>query len=153
MMVYLVQHGRSLPKETDQDQGLSDQGKAEVEQVASKAKAIGLAVSQIIHSGKTRAQQTAAIFASCLTPGSEPVIEQGLNPLDDVAEFGKTLSGRNDLLVVGHLPFMERLVSHLITGSQDTPVIRFRNGGVVCMEHDPVKDTWVIKWVITPEMV
>ncbi len=34
MALYLVQHGRSLPKEKDPEQGLSGEGIAEVERIA-----------------------------------------------------------------------------------------------------------------------
>ncbi|MGO9146155.1 MAG: phosphohistidine phosphatase SixA [Desulfomonilia bacterium] len=152
MMVYLVQHGRSLPKEVDPDRGLTDQGRAEVERVASKASKIGLSVALIIHSGKTRALKTAEILAARLTPGSQPVMEPGLNPHDDVAAFAATLPARDNLMVVGHLPFMERLVSYLITGTPEKPVIRFRNAGIVCLEYDRMENTWAIEWVLTPEI-
>ena len=69
MAVYLVQHGKSLPKEVDPDRGLTDQGRAEVERVASKAREIGLSIALIIHSGKTRALKTAEILAARLTHG------------------------------------------------------------------------------------
>src|SRR5208283_5299266 len=150
MVVYLVQHGRSLPKELDQDRGLTDQGRAEVERVASKAREIGLRVQRIIHSGKTRALKTAEILAERLTPGSQLVMEPGLNPDDDVAAFAATLPARDNLMVVGHLPFMERLVSYLIIGTPEKPVIRFRNGGIVCLEYDRMKNTWAIIWALTP---
>ena len=152
MVVYLVQHGRSLPKEVDPDRGLTDQGRAEVEHVASKARGIGLGIPLIIHSGKTRALKTAEIFAARLTPGSQPVMEPGLNPHDDVAAFAATLPARDNLMVVGHLPFMERLVSYIITGTPEKPVIRFRNGGIVCLEYDRMENTWAIRWVLTPEI-
>ncbi|HVN71932.1 MAG TPA: phosphohistidine phosphatase SixA [Desulfomonilia bacterium] len=152
MTLYLVQHGRSLPKEIDPERGLTDQGRLEVEQVASKARSIGLHVTQVIHSGKKRAEQTAEIFAAYLTSGTQPKRETGLNPNDDAAAFSRTLVRRDELLVVGHLPFMERLVSYLITGSPDKPVIRFRNAGIVCLEREGEPGTWVIRWALTPEI-
>jgi phosphohistidine phosphatase len=152
MVVYLVQHGRSFPKEVDPARGLTDQGRAEVERVASKTSKIGISVALIIHSGKTRALKTAEIFAERLTPGSQPIMEPGLNPHDDVAAFAATLPARDNLMVVGHLPFMERLVSHLITTTPGKPVIRFRNAGIVCLEYDGMENTWAIRWALTPEI-
>ena len=38
MALYLVQHGQSLPKEVDPDQGLSEKGVAETERIAGVAK-------------------------------------------------------------------------------------------------------------------
>ena len=150
MTLYLVQHGRSLPREEDPEQGLSGQGRSEVERTAAQARVMGLEVSKIIHSGKKRAFQTAEILAAHLSPGVSPAMEQGLAPLDDVRAFASTLADRERLMVVGHLPFMERLASFLITGSEATPVIRFVNGGIVCLEHVTDRDAWVIRWALTP---
>ncbi|MGD9062023.1 MAG: histidine phosphatase family protein, partial [Desulfobacterales bacterium] len=68
MALYLVQHGKSLPKDQDPDQGLSEEGKAETEMIAKTAKEKGVTVSQIRHSVKTRARQTAEILAQALAP-------------------------------------------------------------------------------------
>ena len=59
MELYLVQHGEAMPKSLDRTRPLSEQGRQEVRQVAVSAARMGLAVGQIRHSGKTRAEQTA----------------------------------------------------------------------------------------------
>ena len=66
MALFLVQHGKSLSKDVDPDQGLSKEGIAEVERIAAVAKEYSINVSQINYSTKTRARQTAEIFASAL---------------------------------------------------------------------------------------
>jgi phosphohistidine phosphatase len=153
MALYLVQHGRSLPKELDPDQGLSEHGKTEVELLARKAKKCGLHISEIIHSGKTRARQTAEIYAAHLTPGRQPSISAGLKALNDVEPYAQTLADRDELMIVGHLPFMERLASYLITGSSEPPVVRFVNGGIVCLDQNPQRGAWLVRWVLIPEIV
>jgi phosphohistidine phosphatase len=152
MTLYLVQHGRSLPSEEDPEQGLSGEGRSAVERTAARAWAMGLEVSAIVHSGKKRAMQTAEILAAHLTPETRPLMEQGLAPLDDVKAFACSLPGRDRVMVVGHLPFMERLASLLVTGAPDRPVIRFTNGGIVCLEQEPGTDAWAIRWALTPDM-
>jgi phosphohistidine phosphatase len=152
MLLYLVQHGKSLPKEVDPDQGLTEQGRIEVQQMAIKAREMGISVSRIIHSGKKRALQTAETLSAHLTPGRKPDAYEGLNPTDDVAAFALTLSGSEDLMVVGHLPFMERLAALLIAGSPDKSVIRFRNSGIVCLKFEKERLSWVILWALVPEM-
>lgn len=152
MPLYLVQHAKSRPKETDPEQGLTDQGKIDAQQVAIKARELGLTVSRIVHSGKRRARQTAEAIASLLTPGRTPEVLSGLNPTDDVRAFAATLSAGEDLMVIGHLPFMERLAAYLLTGSEDRPLIRFTNSGIVCLEYDAGLAAWVIRWAMTPDM-
>lgn len=51
MAIYLVQHGKSLPKEVDPEKGLSAEGLAEVRRMAEVAKGYRVVVSQILHSG------------------------------------------------------------------------------------------------------
>ena len=153
MALFLAQHGKSQPKDMDPEQGLSPAGILDVEQVTTLAREHGLRVAQIIHSGKKRALQTAEIFAAALKPEGGVLVQEGLKPLDDPAAFAATLTDTDDLLVVGHLPFMEKLTAYLVTGSMEPPVLKFINGGIVCLDRDPAGDHWYIKWTIVPRLV
>jgi phosphohistidine phosphatase len=53
-------------------------------------------------------------------------------------------------MLVGHLPFMERLTAFLITGSIDRPVFKFQNSGIVRLDKDPETQAWVILWSLMP---
>ena len=150
MALLLVQHGKSLPKEVDPEQGLSDEGRSETGEIASAAREHGVRVARIVQSGKKRAAQTAEIFASALQPAGGLQKGDGLNPLDDVSAFAEKIASSEDLMLVGHLPFMERLASFLITGAADKPVIRFQNSGIVCLEKDADADHWTIRWTLFP---
>ena len=152
MALFLAQHGKSLPKNIDPDQGLSEQGISDVKRIAEVAKGYKVRVSGIRHSGKTRARITAEIFASALTPkdGVEQVV--GIGPMDDVAAFVETITPNENNMFVGHLPFMERLTSWLITGSQEKPVFKFQNGGIVCLDVFPETESWAIKWSLMPKI-
>ncbi len=66
MALYLVQHGKSLSKEEDPEQGLSAEGSADVTRIAEVAKGYHVRPNRILHSGKKRARQTAEIFAKSL---------------------------------------------------------------------------------------
>lgn len=152
MAVYLVQHGISLTKNLDPEKGLSKEGITEVESNAGVAKNYQITVSRIEHSGKKRARQTAEIFASALTPGRTSSAQGGLNPLDDVTAITDRLHSADNLMLVGHLPFMERLTAYLVTGSMEGIVFRFQNGGILCLDHDPDASTWYIKWALMPHI-
>jgi len=152
MALYLVQHGQSLPKDVDPDQGLSEKGVAETERIAGVAKGYNINVGQIRHSVKTRARKTADIFASALLPDGDAKEVQGLKPMDDVAAFAASLNSDTNTMLVGHLPFMERMASYLVTGSIDTPLFRFQNSGIVCLDKDPDSESWVIKWTLMPNI-
>ena len=152
MALFLVQHGKSLPKDKDPHKGLSEDGISDVDRIANVAKGYGVHVSSVKHSGKKRARQTAEIFASALNPALGIQEISGLNPLDDVTALVDKIDSRDNIMLVGHLPFMERLTSHLITGSIDDPVFKFQNGGIVCLDRDPDSGSWVIKWALMPKI-
>lgn len=152
MALYLIQHGKSLSKDQDPDQGLSAEGIAETERIANQAKNDGVAVSQIKHSVKTRARQTAEIFAGALNPKQGIREVSGIKPLDDVAEYAANIDPLENIMLVGHLPFMERLTSFLIMGSIDKPVFKFQNSGIVCLDKDPEAQAWTIQWALMPKI-
>lgn len=152
MALYLVQHGLAHPESVDPERSLTDEGIAAVERIASVAAGYKVHVSAISHSGKKRARQTAEIMARYLL--SDGAVEEmaGLNPDDDVEAFARLIDpGRNEM-IVGHLPFMGKLVSYLITGSTGTPVFRFQNGGIVCMAPAETGKGWIIRWTLMPQI-
>ena len=150
MALFLVQHGKSLPKEKDPDQGLSREGQGETQTMAALAAENNVQVRRIIHSGKKRALQTAEILVKALEPEAGISKVAGLAPLDDVTEFAATVGDDEDIMVVGHLPYMERLVSYLVTGSQDKQVIKFQNSSIICLDRQVDSESWFIRWAIFP---
>ena len=148
MPLYLVQHGKSLPKSMDPEQGLSEEGIAEVEKIARTAKGYGIQVGQIRHSTKERARRTAALFQAGLVPRKPMQVMEGLQPLDDVKAIADQIRDEPDLMLVGHLPFMERMASYLIVGSIEKKVFKFQNGGIVCLDRDSGTGDWFIKWAL-----
>jgi phosphohistidine phosphatase len=151
MALYLVQHGKSLPKEIDPNQGLSAEGTADTERTARLAHDLGLKIGGILHSGKTRARQTAEVLAAMLHPADGIKEAPGLNPLDDVVPWSSLNPGAG-LMLVGHLPFMERLAALLVAGSPEKPVIRFQNAGIVCLDRGETSVNWVVRWALVPKL-
>jgi len=152
MPLYLVQHGKNLPAEDDPEKSLSPEGISDVKRIANLARDYGFHVGRIEHSGKKRAEQTATMYASVLNPEEGVRQRDGLNPMDDVVAFAAGIDPDDDLMLVGHLPFLERLTSFLIVGTVEKPVFRFQNGGIVCLDKDRERDDWVIKWALLPAM-
>jgi phosphohistidine phosphatase len=150
MAIFLVQHGLSLPKDQDPQKGLSDQGRADTIRIAEVAKAYAIPVSKIVHSGKKRAEQTAVIFNETLGVKNPCERIDGIKPLDDVNIFADRIDPQSNAMVVGHLPFMERLVSLLTTGTLDFRVYKFQNSGIVCLENED--GDWFIKWTLNPNI-
>ena len=152
MPLFLVQHGKSLPKEEDPERGLSRQGIEETQAVAEMAAEQNIQISRIIHSGKKRALQTAEILTKVLEPEAGIAKGSGLAPMDDVTTFISTVNAEGNIMVVGHLPFMERLVSYLVTGSPETQVVKFQNSGIVCLDSGIDPDSFFIRWTLFPRL-
>ena len=153
MNVYLMQHGKPVPKEQDPDRPLSDQGKADVGRVAEFLKKSGVVVAEAFHSGKTRARQTAEIMVSQLNPDIKAQERAGLSPLDDVKEIANQIKDTDkELLITGHLPHLGKLASLLVAGDEAVPVMKFQQGGVVCLQKDEGGE-WCVAWMVVPEII
>ena len=153
MRLYLVQHGDALPKETDPDRPLSDPGRADVEALAGLLGRCGVRAERVLHSGKTRAEQTAAILRPLVAPAAEMVATKGLGPTDSVYGFAGTVqSWTHPTIVVGHLQFLSRLASRLITGHEDAHVAAFVPGSMLCLEHGEHQG-WTVAWMVRPELL
>ncbi len=84
--------------------------------------------------------------------GEETAID-GINPNDDVAAFAlKIPKLEADTLIVGHLPFMARLVSFLVTGKEEPVIVSFKPGSVVCLAQNAERQ-WHISWMLRPDCV
>ncbi|MFC1837724.1 phosphohistidine phosphatase SixA [Thermodesulfobacteriota bacterium] len=152
MSILLVQHGKSQPKEEDPGQGLSKQGIEETRALAEEAVAQNVQVSRIIHSGKKRALQTAEIYMEFLEPVGGIAKGPGLAPLDDVTSIASMFNTEENLMIVGHLPFMERLVSHLVAGSSESVLVKFQNSGIVCLDTEDDGQSFFIRWTLFPRL-
>jgi len=152
LALYLAQHGEALAEDVDPERSLSPEGTADVERIAGVAKNYSVPVSRIEHSGKKRAAQTAEIFAAALEPPGGVKPRAGINPMDDVVPVAEQVRADDDLMLIGHLPFMEKLLCYLVTGSSDRRLFKFQNGGIVCLDQDPEEQSWFIKWALMPEI-
>ncbi|MCG8637206.1 MAG: phosphohistidine phosphatase SixA [Desulfobacterales bacterium] len=155
MALFLVQHGICLSRDKDPEKGLSETGIEETRRIAPVAKGYKIPVARIFHSGKKRARQTAEIYHKALDVGTPLAVLNGINPMDDVRAFAATLDASANWMVVGHMPFMERLVSYLATGDETVRIYRFQNSGIVCLDagkNDEGEADWFIKWTLNPNI-
>ncbi len=152
MALYLVQHGKALSKTLDPEEDLSEDGIDEIRRITSVAEGYGIHVSKIRHSVKKRARHTAEIIASALNPenGIEETI--GIKPMDDVIAFSTGLDPAADEMIVGHLPFLEKLTAYLVTGRVEPPIFKLQNGGILCLDKMPDTEGWIIKWGLMPDI-
>jgi phosphohistidine phosphatase len=153
MRLYLVQHGDAHPEAVSAERELTPRGRADVEGVAALLARSGLRASRVLHSGKTRARQSAEILAASLAPGAAPQAIAGIDPSSPAAPFVEQARGwTGDTLVAGHLPFMNRAAALLLAGREDPPVVSFQPGSIACLERD-ASGRWTLAWMLRPELV
>jgi phosphohistidine phosphatase len=151
MRLCLVQHGEAKSEAEDPERSLTVRGEEETRKISSAAKKLSIRPSRIYHSGKKRAEQTAGIIARALD--LSPQLGQGLNPNDDVCPWAERITREaEDLMLVGHLPFMEKLVSFLVCGDEGAKAVLFRYSAILCLEKKE-SGRWAVDWIIKPEMV
>ncbi len=153
MKAYFVQHAEALSKEENPERPLSEKGRSDIAKVASfVSKHQKIFAGPIVHSGKTRAQQTAEILASFVNPKRGVKCEDGLVPLADPLIWANRLnSSEEDICLVGHLPHLNKLISLLLYMDETKEIIKFQMGGIVCLEK--VENLWSIIWMIVPDLV
>jgi phosphohistidine phosphatase len=153
MELYLVQHGASKSEAEDPQRSLTDEGKRTVERMAERLSTIGLSLDRIEHSDKLRSRQTAEILAAKVHPANGTVQVPGLAPNDDVEPTRVRLTRESkNIMLVGHLPYLSRLVSRLLGLERDQTLVRFQMGGVVKLDREDA-DRSVLCWIFNPELL
>jgi phosphohistidine phosphatase len=153
MMLYLVRHGEATDGPEDSARGLTDRGFREVSRAADHVRARGTKVQAIYHSRKTRALQTAQIFSDHLKPVNGISGADGLTPMDDPGIWADRVAGmQDDIMLVGHLPYMGKLTGLLLCGNKDKTPVDFRTAGVACLQRFD-DGHWTLDWMIMPDRV
>ena len=103
---------------------------------------LGLAYDLILASPYLRARQTADIVAQILkTPGgvhlSDALTPEG-NPRQLIEALHTDHRGRQDILLVGHEPYLSRLISVLLTGNPNLPV-SMKRGGLCTLDVETLR--------------
>ncbi len=153
MKVYLVQHGIPKSEQEDPQRPLSLEGRAEARKMAEHLDSKGFTVKAIYHSPKLRARETAEIFAEVLRPETLEEAE-GLKPLDEPGLWAEKLnkqSREGDIMLVGHLPHLQKLASLLLVKDPERSLVAFRQAGVVCLEKTDTD--WLLRWALVPELL
>lgn len=161
MMLYLVRHGQAVDSSVDPARPLSDAGLLEAEALADFVRGISLRVPTVWQSGKERAKQTAEILVDRGALKGTLVEKAGLAPNAPVEPIAhEARSRREDLCIVGHLPFLSNLVAHLAGEGSAGTMLAFQPCGMLCLEGDSALDDeapgggdWWIRWFVTPEIL
>lgn len=131
MKVFLVRHGDYVHPDQDSTKPLSPKGENDVSNLGKWLSENDHRPSKIFHSGVKRANQTACILAENLDL-QETIEAENLKPNSEVNFWGDKLEDYDeDIMLVGHMPYMGDLVSYLTTGEC---MCGFSTSEVICLE-------------------
>ena len=153
MRVYLVQHGEAMLKEQDPQRPLTQKGISDARRMAAFLKPLGLRVQALWHSKKLRAAETAELLAKGFDVAGGLVPREDMGPDDDVRSLLESLApAGDDLVLVGHMPFLARLAGALLAGAAEAQPVAFQKGGVVCLARS-ADGPWQVLWALTPDII
>lgn len=153
MRLYLVQHGDALPRDVDRDRPLSDRGRDDIQRLTEWLSGNSVRITQILHSGKTRAEETAEILRRLIGTGGKICAGRGLGPNDSPEAFLRRMRhSENDTLVAGHMPFVARTVSQALTGAPDRQLVQFLPGSIAGIERSD-DASWRLFLFVRPEFI
>lgn len=145
MFFYLVRHGEAMSSSDNPARPLSRAGRAGVERIAQLARERDVKISVIYHSGILRAEETAAILAEHLIPLLGVGQRAGLLPEDDPAIAKAELEEAQDsIMLVGHLPHLNRLAALLVASDPNSQVVEFSPATMACCAKEGGR--WKIAW-------
>ena len=151
MTLYLVRHGEAEDGADDAARPLTRDGRKEVKATARVGRDAGVEPARILHSGRRRALETAEVWVETLK--SSVAVEEypGLHPMSDPREAAAFLEMTDEsVMIVGHLPYLSRLASLLVTGDPDKEVVALPTGAVAALTQED--GAWRFRWLLTPKL-
>ena len=149
--LYLIRHGEAESERVSPARPLTDKGRNDTKKLAAFLKQSQAQAGIILHSDKLRAQETAQILQKLWCLKASLREEEGLNPNDDPQKIlGKIERHSENLVIVGHLPLVERLLSLLMRWDESRVGVRFKEDTTVVLGKDTTSD-WHIVLVVSPD--
>ena len=150
MKLYLMRHGEALSPQKDPERGLTDKGKLSVELVAKHLQKKGTSFSQIFHSKKKRARETAEIMRRIIAPHVPLTLHNKITPDDDpIRIFSEINIWEENTLIASHLPFVPNLMTLLTEKDAYMTAITFETATVICLEKEN-SYRWKFLWSTAP---
>ncbi|MDP2481152.1 MAG: phosphohistidine phosphatase SixA [Candidatus Palauibacterales bacterium] len=156
MELYVARHAEAVEESRGGDRPLTEAGRDDARRVGAALAAAGVEVAEVWYSSKLRARETADLLAGAIGGGAHLAERPDLVPLADptgVLEAVRERESDGPLLLVGHLPHVERLVSLLLTGDEKAEVVEVPTGAVLRLVSADDGRHWRLAWFITPALL
>ena len=137
MRLSLLRHGIAADRDgqeyaNDNERPLTPKGERRMRRIGKGLQAVGLAYDRILSSPYLRAKQTAEIVAQVMSAPEGVMLAETLAPEGNPRQLIEALRSehrdRQDVLLVGHEPYLSRLISTLLTGGPNLSVVMKRGG-------------------------
>ncbi len=158
MEIYLLRHGIAEEPRADKrdaDRALTSEGKKKLREILKLARASGVRPGAILSSPLRRALETAAVAASVLGSGGDPLTCRALLPGCRPEEVWDELRAHKDagqILLAGHEPQFGRLAAYLLAAP--SLQIDVKKGSLIRIDVDQSgpQPRGVLKWMLVPRL-
>jgi phosphohistidine phosphatase len=153
--LYIVRHGIAIehgtPGYDEDERPLTPLGVTRMKEVARGLKTLKLKIDTIVTSPLPRASRTANILAGVLDLESHLETADALRSGTSAESIRDWLATRDEenLMIVGHNPSLEDLISLLAGGSLQ---LQLRKGGVACLARLP-EGSYSLDWLARPRLL
>ncbi len=161
MNLYFLRHGIAAEKGSyarDSDRPLTGEGVKETKKAARGIDALDIELDLILSSPFQRARQTAEITAEILNLEDRLKFHDSLaadgDPIKIVRDINRSSVRLDNVMLVGHEPYLSTLMSLLLTGARQE-FIALKKGGLAKLEIETLKfgKCAELKWLMTPKQL
>ena len=163
MNLYVLRHGIAVEPgppgcEKDSERPLTPKGKRQLRQIAAAMKKMDLRFDLILSSPFLRAKQTAEIIAKNFKLRKKLAFSEDLTPAGNprllIQQLNQFHPEPENILLVGHEPYLGKLVALLAAGNTSLE-IDFKKGGLCKLEAEFLLYGRCAKlvWLLTPRQM
>ncbi len=163
MKIHILRHGIAVMRDdldvgNDSGRQLTAKGKRQLRQTATAMKQMGLRFDLILSSPYLRARQTAEIVAESLKLTKRLKFSDALEPDGSlknlIGQLNESKPAPENVLLVGHEPYLSCLISLLTTGGMDL-AMDFKKGGLCKLEIEKLSHgrCATLVWLLTPRQM
>lgn len=163
MNIFVLRHGIAVDRgtdgfEKDSERPLTSKGKRQLRKSVAAMKKMKLRFDLILSSPYVRARQTAEIVADELKLKKRLRLSDTLKsesrPETVIAEISRLKTMPENLLLVGHEPYLSHLISRLVSGNGDL-AMDFKKGGLCKLEVEKLDGaaSAQLAWLLTPKLM
>ena len=161
MNLYLMCHANVAEQDEDTEDNqrpLTEKGRKKLGQIASNLEKLDLEIDAIVTSPYRYARQTANIIADGLDIKKKGIVEsENLTPLGFAEKLVEEINSREpveNLLLVGHEPFLSQLIGTLLAGDASL-LVTVKKGGLckLTIEKLTYGRCATLEWLLTPSQL